>query len=67
VRRTPEMEIDFVDNTPVTATWTGHSGTVHTVSGRIYRHTGQLYLAGRRLSWLLESGAVLIEHDAVAA
>ncbi|MEI2775100.1 MAG: hypothetical protein V9G19_03830 [Tetrasphaera sp.] len=62
--RMQNTEIDYLHQQPATAMWTGPSGTVHTVTGRLYEHVGRLYLAGRRVSWLIEAGATVHHPDA---
>lgn len=61
--RMQHTEIEFLHADPVTAVWTGPSGTVHTVTGQLYEHVGRIYLTGRRLTWLLDAGAEFYHSD----
>lgn len=61
--RTKQTNVEFLHEQPVVAMWTGATGIVHTVTGRLYWHVDRLYLAGRRVSWLLANGAVLEHPD----
>lgn len=63
IPRLQNTEIEFLHELPATAMWTGPSGAVHTVTGRPYEHVGRMYLAGRRVSWLVEAGATVHHPD----
>ena len=48
---------EYVTDSVVTVTWTGpRTGAQHTIAGRPYRLVGQVWIAGRRISWLVAAG-----------
>lgn len=58
-----DRAIAYLHRDPVTVTWRSQTGTERTVTGRIYRHAGILYVAGRRLTWFLDNEAKIIHAD----
>lgn len=54
--------IEYLHPEPVTVLWSGQFGE-HIVTGQLYRHVGMLMVAGRRVSWLLDHGAVFVHPD----